>query len=66
MTTIIQYFAWFDLLILGSIAMLVLLSLYGDRTTWTRWRKCWRARWLRLKSVCAGMGFRASFSMRIF
>jgi hypothetical protein len=33
MTTIIQYFAWFDLFILGSIAMLVLLSLYGDRTT---------------------------------
>ena len=33
MTKIIQYIAWFDLFILGSIAMLVLLSLYGDRTT---------------------------------
>ena len=33
MTTIFQYFAWFDLFILGSIATLVLLSLYGDRTT---------------------------------
>ena len=33
MTTIIQYFAWFDLFILGSIATLVLLSLYSDRAT---------------------------------
>ena len=33
MSTIVQYFAWFDLFILSSIAMLVLLSLYGDRTT---------------------------------
>ncbi|TCN48733.1 hypothetical protein EV665_101471 [Shinella granuli] len=33
MSTIIQYFAWFDLLILGSIATLVLLSLYSDRAT---------------------------------
>ena len=33
MTTIIQYFAWFDLFILGSIVVLVLLSLYSDRAT---------------------------------
>ncbi len=33
MTTIIQYFAWFDLFILVSIGGLVLLSLYSDRTT---------------------------------
>jgi hypothetical protein len=33
MTTIIQYFAWFDLFILCSIAALVLLSLYSDRAT---------------------------------
>lgn len=33
MSTIIQYFAWFDMLILGSIATLVLLSLYSGRAT---------------------------------
>lgn len=33
MTTFFQYFAWFDLFILSSIVLLVLLSLYGDRAT---------------------------------
>ncbi len=33
MTTIVQYFAWFDLFILASIATLILLSLYSDRAT---------------------------------
>ncbi|WPE20584.1 hypothetical protein ShzoTeo12_17760 [Shinella zoogloeoides] len=33
MTTIAQYFAWFDLFILCSIAALVLVSLYTDRAT---------------------------------
>ena len=33
MSTIMQYFAWFDLFILGSIAMLILLGLYSDRAT---------------------------------
>ena len=33
MTTLLQYFAWFDLFILGCIATLVLLSLYSDRAT---------------------------------
>lgn len=33
MTTFLEYFAWFDLFILGCIATLLLLSLYSDRTT---------------------------------
>ncbi len=31
MATFMYHFAWFDLLILGAIAMLVLLSLWGER-----------------------------------
>lgn len=31
MATFMYHFAWFDLLILGAIATLVLLSLWGER-----------------------------------